>query len=100
MKWQRSTDGAAWDDVSANLDAGTVYSGFTTDTLTLTGSTTSLIGYQYKAVYTNINGSANSNVATLTVVPTPTTANAGADQTGYSTCGLTTVTLNGNNPSI
>ncbi len=30
----------------------------------------------------------------------PTTANAGADQTGVSTCGLTTVTLAGNTPAI
>ncbi|MDP2335268.1 MAG: SdrD B-like domain-containing protein [Bacteroidota bacterium] len=30
----------------------------------------------------------------------PTTANAGADQTGAATCGLTTTTLAGNNPSV
>ncbi|MDR7372886.1 gliding motility-associated C-terminal domain-containing protein [Flavobacterium aquidurense] len=30
----------------------------------------------------------------------PTTANAGADQTGAATCGLTTVTLAGNTPTV
>ncbi|MGB3076111.1 MAG: right-handed parallel beta-helix repeat-containing protein [Chitinophagales bacterium] len=41
--------------------------------------------------------SANYEVA---VNPSPTVANAGPDQSGYSTCGLTTVTLAANNPSV
>lgn len=36
---------------------------------------------------------------TITVQPNPTVANAGPDQTGTSTCGLTTVTLAGNTPT-
>jgi len=37
---------------------------------------------------------------TVTFNQEPTVANAGPDQTGISTCGLTTVTLAGNNPVI
>jgi hypothetical protein len=44
--------------------------------------------------------SAATNSVQVTVNPTPTTANAGADQTGSSTCGLTQVTLAGNSPSV
>ncbi|MDD4150643.1 MAG: hypothetical protein PHE33_11525 [Bacteroidales bacterium] len=44
-------------------------------------------------------GQASSGV-TVSVVKLPTTANAGPDQTGASTCGLTTVTLAGNDPEI
>lgn len=37
-----------------------------------------------------------SNVIEVTVNALPTTSNAGADQTGVSTCGLTSITLAGN----
>ncbi|MEI9919854.1 MAG: DUF6443 domain-containing protein [Bacteroidota bacterium] len=37
---------------------------------------------------------------TATVLTAPTTANAGPDQTSSATCGLTTVTLAGNTPSV
>ena len=67
IKWQRSTDGTSWTDVTANLDAGTTYSNFTTGTLTLTGSAAGLNNYQYRAVFTSINGITNSNAVTLTV---------------------------------
>ena len=36
----------------------------------------------------------------VTVNPNPTVANAGTDQTGSATCGLTQVTLAGNSPSV
>ena len=43
----------------------------------------------------------SNNIATLpTVNAPPTTANAGADQTGASTCGLTSVTLAANSPTV
>ena len=63
VKWQRSTDGTIWVDITANLDAGTVYSGFQTDTLKLTGTAITMDFFQYRAVYTN----AISNTAILTV---------------------------------
>ena len=36
----------------------------------------------------------------ITFNQSPTTANAGSDQAGATTCGMTTVTLDGNNPAI
>jgi hypothetical protein len=53
VKWQRSTNGSTWTDITANLDAGTEYSGFATKTLTLPGSTRALSTYQYRAVFKN-----------------------------------------------
>ena len=70
IKWQRSIDGISWLDITANLDSGTVYSGFATGTLTLTGSNNTINNYQYKAVCTTINGSSDSNVGALNVVTT------------------------------
>ncbi|MEC3874449.1 SprB repeat-containing protein, partial [Chryseobacterium sp. T9W2-O] len=48
------------------------YSGVTTNTLTITGATSAMNGYQYRAVATGA-GSATSNAATLTVVSISTT---------------------------
>ncbi len=89
-KWQRF-NGTTWSDISANLDAGTLYSGFTTTTLTLTGSTTALNSYQYRAVFTNPGGSVNSNDATLTVNASPTVSISGPT----SACGSITLTATG-----
>lgn len=50
IKWQRSTDGTNWVDITSTLDAGTTYSGFSTSTLILTGTTSLLNYYQYRAV--------------------------------------------------
>ena len=78
LKWQRSTNnGNSWEDITSNLDSATVYDGFTTNSLTLTGSDSTINSYQYRAVCTTINGSTNSNVANLTVVTTtvPTSSN-------------------------
>jgi len=70
IKWKRSADGIQWDDVTANLDAGTIYSGFNSETLTLTGSNNTINSYQYKAICTTINGATVSNIAVLSVVTT------------------------------
>ncbi|MGO4708985.1 hypothetical protein AB4Y90_07685, partial [Chryseobacterium sp. 2TAF14] len=43
------------------------FSGVTTNTLTITGATGAMNGYQYRCVATNSAGSATSNSATLTV---------------------------------
>ncbi|WP_263601343.1 T9SS type A sorting domain-containing protein [Chryseobacterium sp. PET-29] len=48
------------------------YSGVTTNTLTITGATSAMNGYQYRAVAIG-SGSATSNAATLTVVSISTT---------------------------
>ncbi len=63
LQWQVSTDGSTWSDVA---NAG-VYSGATTNTLSITGATLSMNGYRYRAVATNSAGTATSNAATLTV---------------------------------
>ena len=90
IKWQRSTDGTAWADVTANLDAGTTYSNFTTGTLTLTGSASGLNNYQYRAVFTSINGSTNSNAVALTVNTTAApTASAQSFCNSGTVAGLT-----------
>ena len=47
----------------------------------------------------NYYGCATTQAVTVTVA-LPTTANAGADQTGAATCGLTSVTLAGNTPTV
>ena len=89
-KWQRSTNGTVWSDITANLDAGTTYSNFTTGTLTLTGSAAGLNNYQYRAVFTSINGSTNSNAVTLTVNTTAApTASAQSFCNSGTVAGLT-----------
>ncbi|MCF0074888.1 T9SS type A sorting domain-containing protein [Dyadobacter sp. CY261] len=42
----------------------------------------------------------NSGSAAVTVTPPPTVANAGTDQNGEATCGLTTITLSANVPTV
>ncbi len=71
VQWQRDAGSGFVDITLAGLDAGTTYGGFTTGTLTLTGSTIALSTYQYRAVFTNINGFVNSDPATLTVNLSP-----------------------------
>jgi hypothetical protein len=89
-KWQRSTNGTVWSDITANIDAGTTYSNFTTGTLTLTGSAAGLNNYQYRAVFTSINGSTNSNAVTLTVNTTAApTASAQSFCNSGTVAGLT-----------
>jgi gliding motility-associated-like protein len=43
------------------------YSGVTTNTLTITEATAAMTGYQYRAVASNVSGSATSNASGLTV---------------------------------
>jgi hypothetical protein len=68
IQWQRSFDGTSWTNVTTNLDAGVTYSGFTSNTLVLNNVNLSLNNYQYRAVFTNANGTVNSSSATLTVL--------------------------------
>jgi Metallo-peptidase family M12B Reprolysin-like/Secretion system C-terminal sorting domain len=81
-QWQLSTTGAGgpW----SNISNGGVYSGATSSTLSLTGATAGMTGYQYRVV---VNGaapcaSATSNPAALTVNTAPViTANPAASTT-------------------
>ncbi len=49
----------------SNLTDGGLYSGSSTDTLTITGATAAMSGYQYEAVFSNSVSSATSTRATL-----------------------------------
>lgn len=50
-----------------NLSNGAPYSGVTTATLTITGATAALTGYQYRCVLGSCGSPVNSNAATLTI---------------------------------
>ena len=65
-QWQESTNGGGtWN----NITNGGIYSGATTATLTLTGVTVGMNGYQYRCVVSGLcSPSATSNAAILTVV--------------------------------
>ena len=85
VKWQVKVPGGSF----TNLANGGVYSGVTTDTLTVTGATVGMSGNLYHAVYTNTGGSATTNDATLTVnsaaiTVTPATLPDPVFQTAYS----------------
>ncbi len=69
VQWQRNT-GTGFVNITASLDAPAVYSGFNGNALSISGGTAALNGYLYRAVYSNINGSATTNSATLTVTTT------------------------------
>ncbi len=70
-QWQLSTDGGTtWN----NVPAAAPYSGTTSASLTITGATLTMNGYQYRAIaYDNTtSGFVISNAATLNVNPIPT----------------------------
>ena len=92
IQWQQSTDGVSdWTDVTAG-------SGITSASYTTPNLNTSTY---YRAVVTNnVCDGDTSNVLLIVVNDAPTPANAGTDMTSSVTCGLTTVTLSGNTPSI
>ena len=66
MQWEVNT-GSGF----TALTNGGVYSGVTTDTLTITGATAAMNGYQYEAVFTNGAARSTTNPATLTVEIAP-----------------------------
>jgi len=68
-----------------------VYSGSTTDTLTITAATQTMSGYQYEAIFTNTGGSATTSAATLTVQTAPSVTTNPTNQT-VATGGTTTFT--------
>ena len=64
VQWYVSTNGGY---TFTPLHNGGVYSGVTTDTLTITHATKAMNGYKYKAVFTNSDGSDGTNDANLMV---------------------------------
>ena len=63
MQWEVNTGSGTF---TAVTDTG-VYSGSSTDTLTITDPTSTMNGYKYEAVFTNSVSSATSSAAALTV---------------------------------
>jgi hypothetical protein len=65
VQWQVSTNGGK---TFTDVTDGGVYSGATTPTLTITGATSAMSGYEYQAVFTNAADLATTTAAgTLTV---------------------------------
>lgn len=84
LRWETSTNGNTYTPV-ANTATSLIYTNLTVTTW-------------YRAVVqSGTCPSSNSNSTKITVVPTVTSSNAGVDQ---SLCNQTSVTLNGNTPSV
>ncbi len=95
IQWQENNGGGF-----ANISNGGIYSGATTGTLTLASVTTGMNGYTYRAVFTNINGTVNSNSATLAVSATSVGGTASSNQTFCTGSTPSDVTLSGNTGSV
>ncbi|MCU1589917.1 MAG: hypothetical protein JWP11_1173 [Frankiales bacterium] len=85
VQWQRSTDGGV-----SFADIG----GATATTYTFTAATGDA-GNQYRAVFTNVGGTATTTAATLTVSQAPTIGSANTTTFVVGTAGTFTVTTNG-----
>ena len=96
IEWQVNT-GSGF----VTISNGGVYSGATSGTLTITGATNGMNGYQYQALFINNDGTSTTNPATLTVnafTYTTVTANpVGALTTGESVTFTAFIT---HNPSV
>jgi hypothetical protein len=85
-QWQVSTDGG---DTFSNITDGGVYSGTASATLSITGATTDMNGYEYRNLFTNGSNTATTTPSTLTVDfaptittnPTSSTINTGSSTT-------------------
>lgn len=92
IQWQVDTKtGAGW----VALTNDSVYSGVTSTTLVLTGVTTALNSYDYRAVATNSVSSVNSNGATLTVQSAPAFTTAATTNFTYQEAGSFVITATG-----
>lgn len=98
VQWQRSTDGTTWVNIISTTDGGK-YTNFTTNTLNITAPDITMTTYQYRSVYTNINGTATSNIVLLTVtkLPTITLLDYATSPFANITATPQTVTLTGTN---
>ena len=90
-----------WYENSVNNNTtGTAIIGANSTTFTPSSATVGTM-YYYCVVSGSCSPDAKSNVSGAININAPTTvSNAGPDQTGNPTCGLTTVTLAGNPPTI
>ena len=92
-QWQEKV-GTSWNNISNNA----TYSGATTNTLNITGVTTSFNNYQYRCVLTNSCGNAFTNPATLSVTaPNTPTINITTAATAICQGSTTTFTANTTN---
>jgi hypothetical protein len=81
VQWEVSTDGGkAWTDDTAD-------GGNTTDTLTISNTSVSESGYEYRAAFKNVAGEKDSNPVTLTVVAQPPNTGTGTGTTTSSSGG-------------
>src|SRR5678809_376747 len=85
--------------------AWSIVSGAGGTVTTPTSATSTFLGtagttYTLRWTISNSPCAASTDDVVITFNQIPTTANAGADQTGASTCGLTSVTLAGNTPAV
>ncbi|MGG9972736.1 hypothetical protein ACQ33O_13170 [Ferruginibacter sp. SUN002] len=88
IQWQQKVPAGSF----TNISNGGVYSNVTTGTVGIS-NVTGLNNYEYQAVFTNINGTATSSAATLTVNALPAVTNASG---GGTFCGSsTTITASG-----
>ncbi|MBU3660286.1 MAG: hypothetical protein FGM14_10470 [Flavobacteriales bacterium] len=84
-----------YQNTSASTSGATAITNATSSSYT--PSTTTAGTLYYYCIVSGTCSSVRSNFSgAVTVTAAPTTANAGADQTGSATCGLTSVTLAGN----
>lgn len=90
LQWQGNS-GSGW--ISLSNDG--TYSGVTSTTLVVSGVTTALNGYQFRAVAGNTAGAANSNEVTLTVQVTPVFTTAATANFTLGVAGSFTVTATG-----
>jgi hypothetical protein len=95
VQWQTFV-GSTWTNISSLTDNG-IYTGFTTNTLTLNKPPVALSGRTYRAFYFNSQGAAITSTAILTVnrkalIATGTAANKVYDST---TAATTSVSLSG-----
>ncbi|HNJ28865.1 MAG TPA: zinc-dependent metalloprotease family protein [Ferruginibacter sp.] len=87
FQWQESTNGGGtW----ANVVNGGIYGGATTATLSLTGVTAGMNGYQYRCIASVLCGSSTSGTATLTVNAAPSIS---AQPVPSVVCGATSTTF-------
>jgi alpha-tubulin suppressor-like RCC1 family protein len=81
-RWQYSTNGATW----ANLSNDGIHGGVTTNILTITAAPAALNYMQYRCIASNAKGSATSDPALLIVdpeIPPPSSATITALAAGY-----------------
>ncbi len=95
VRWQVNTGSGFM-----NLSDGGVYSGSTTTTLTITGATSTMSGYQYDAVFMNSAGSLTTNSATLTVSAAPALAGLPVVNGSSAVINIVSATGNGTTATI